>query len=86
MQMQINVKDHIVIFDEAHNIEDVCRENASVSIKSDKLANAAKECGDLFYMPYANKHVFNIIRTYLDDVVRFLDNIDVKRDSNVCTC
>eukprot|EP01103_Thecamoeba_quadrilineata_P010266 TRINITY_DN2163_c0_g1_i2.p1 TRINITY_DN2163_c0_g1~~TRINITY_DN2163_c0_g1_i2.p1 ORF type:complete len:455 (+),score=74.05 TRINITY_DN2163_c0_g1_i2:69-1433(+) len=35
--MKINLKDSIIIFDEAHNIEDTCRSSASVEIKLEDL-------------------------------------------------
>ncbi|XP_054279823.1 Fanconi anemia group J protein homolog isoform X2 [Macrosteles quadrilineatus] len=42
--MNINLQGSIVILDEAHNIEDICRDTASLSLKSDSVAAAIKEC------------------------------------------
>ena len=39
-QMEINLKDQIVILDEAHNIEDSTREAASFSISQKQLKDA----------------------------------------------
>ncbi|XKL64380.1 hypothetical protein PGB90_004466 [Kerria lacca] len=42
--MNISLKGNILIFDEAHNIEDTCRESASFSIQQDNIVDAIKEC------------------------------------------
>ncbi|XP_032691558.1 Fanconi anemia group J protein homolog [Odontomachus brunneus] len=75
--MQINLKGHIVILDEAHNIEDICREVASVDIKDIKLMIASKECKELSILPDADKNTYITIYTYLCDVGNFLKNLDV---------
>lgn len=46
--MQINLKGDIVILDEAHNIEDICRDAASVNLIDDKLAIAAYDCKNIW--------------------------------------
>ncbi|XP_034935699.1 Fanconi anemia group J protein homolog [Chelonus insularis] len=45
--MQINLKDEIVILDEAHNIEDICRDSASATFKVDELVDIVKDCTQL---------------------------------------
>lgn len=84
MQMQINLKDHIVILDEAHNIENFCRDAASMDIKDINLMIASEECEQLSYRRDVNKNMYIIIHTYLRDVVTFLKNVDIKEDPNVC--
>ncbi|KMQ92242.1 fanconi anemia group j protein [Lasius niger] len=46
--MQINLKGDIVILDEAHNIEDICRDAASVDLRDDNLAIAAYDCKNVW--------------------------------------
>lgn len=82
MQMQINLKGHVVIFDEAHNIEDICRDAASVSIKSSKIAKAAEDCEILS----KNNHMYFTIYKYLQDFEKFVNSVDVDENSNVRTC
>ncbi|XP_045503343.1 Fanconi anemia group J protein homolog isoform X2 [Colias croceus] len=41
--MQINVTDNIIIIDEAHNIEDVCRDAATFTVKRAQIAAAILE-------------------------------------------
>ena len=41
--MEINLKDQIVILEEAHNIEDSARESASNSVELDKLTEAVED-------------------------------------------
>ncbi|XP_011637697.1 Fanconi anemia group J protein-like isoform X2 [Pogonomyrmex barbatus] len=79
--MQINLRGNIVILDEAHNVEDICREAASVSLKDYELTNAAKECLHLLHKG-RDHHVYDTIHRYLMDFVKFLKNVDVKEDVN----
>lgn len=81
--MQINLRGNIVILDEAHNIEDACREKASVNLRDDEITNATKECEHLSYKG-RNRHIYDIINKYLTDVVKFLQNIEVKVNMSIC--
>ncbi|PAA47632.1 hypothetical protein BOX15_Mlig004721g5, partial [Macrostomum lignano] len=45
--MSISVKNHIVILDEAHNIEDACRDSASITITEEQLVHAKKNLDDI---------------------------------------
>lgn len=85
MQMQINLKGDIVILDEAHNIEDTCREAASVNFRSDELRIAANDCKSCKYRKYHNRDhdIYTIIETYLTDIAKFLETIDVKQNVSV---
>ena len=42
-QMEISLKNQIVILDEAHNIEDSSREAASYSVKQDTLQEGVED-------------------------------------------
>ncbi|CDW54284.1 Fanconi anemia group J protein [Trichuris trichiura] len=41
--MKISLKNSVVIIDEAHNIEDVCRESVSFSLSKDELSTAVEQ-------------------------------------------
>lgn len=86
MQMQINLKGDIVILDEAHNIEDTCRDAASVNFRSDELRIAADDCIH-WSRKYRNRdrdrNIYTIIETYLTDVAKFLETIDVKQNVSI---
>ena len=45
--MQINLKNQIVVLDEAHNIEDVSREAASVTISLLQLEETKQDLQDM---------------------------------------
>ena len=45
--MEINLKEQIVILDEAHNIEDSARESASSSVDLDKLYDAMQDLDNM---------------------------------------
>lgn len=84
MQMQINLKGNIVILDEAHNIEDVCRDAASVIFRQDELENAADDC-DIVSHKFSDRdrEIYVTIQSYLTDIVKFLRTIDVKEKVSV---
>lgn len=46
LQMNINLAKSIVIMDEAHNIEDTCREAGSLWLKQNELEEAIMECDE----------------------------------------
>jgi len=78
--MQINLKDSVVILDEAHNIEEICRQVINVDLRDDSLNVAAKECEKLSKDRAADCNTYSIIQSYLTDTVNFLDIIDVKHN------
>ncbi|XP_014471905.1 PREDICTED: Fanconi anemia group J protein-like isoform X2 [Dinoponera quadriceps] len=80
--MQINLKGNVIILDEAHNIEDICREVASVDIKDTKLVAASEECEILSHNRKVNENMYTTIYTYLRKFVQFLTNVDVKDNAN----
>ncbi|XP_012524836.1 Fanconi anemia group J protein isoform X2 [Monomorium pharaonis] len=79
--MQINLKGSIVILDEAHNIEDICREAANVILRDDEIKNAAKNCEDLSKKRNHDGAMFEPIQIYLTDMIKFLQNVDVEQSS-----
>lgn len=50
LQMDISLKGHILILDEAHNIEDTCRDSASISILQDSILDAIHNCEEIAAM------------------------------------
>lgn len=91
--MQINLKGNIVILDEAHNIEDVCRDVASVNITNDNLANAITDCENVLgtlnkklkqNAPYNEDYIaYMTIWEYLGDMAKLLKNFVVKENVSV---
>ncbi|KYM82605.1 Fanconi anemia group J protein like protein [Atta colombica] len=75
--MQINLRGNIVILDEAHNIENICREAATVDIRDDKLLITIKECKHFLDMNYENI-TYATIHEYLTDLIKFLNDVEVK--------
>lgn len=45
--MGISLTGNILILDEAHNIEDTCRESASLSISQDSILDAIHNCEEV---------------------------------------
>ncbi|XP_046964251.1 Fanconi anemia group J protein homolog [Vanessa cardui] len=60
-RMQINLQDNIVIIDEGHNIEDICRDTASFDFKLDHLRNAIKEMTAAASQRFGSQHLISHI-------------------------
>ncbi|CAK9823429.1 Fanconi anemia group J protein homolog [Anthophora retusa] len=81
--IQLNLKDQVIILDEAHNIEDICREVASVTFREDHLTAAAHECESLGKQRTADFTVYNTLKLYIEKLVKFLKSITLEqRDYN----
>ncbi|XP_060828487.1 Fanconi anemia group J protein homolog isoform X2 [Bombus pascuorum] len=70
--MQLNVAGHVIILDEAHNIEDICREAASVSFREDHLTAVATECESLMKQRAPDSEIYGTLQTYSLKLVNFL--------------
>ncbi|XP_032527100.1 Fanconi anemia group J protein-like isoform X2 [Danaus plexippus] len=62
--MQINLENNVVIIDEAHNIEDICREAATFTFTKLQMENALKEMKAASSFRFANDEAIDYI-TYL---------------------
>lgn len=80
--MQINLRGNIVILDEAHNIENICREAATVNLRDDKLTVAVKECKHFLDMEYKSI-TYAIIHEYLTDLIKFMNDVEVKDNVSI---
>ncbi|XP_014204113.1 Fanconi anemia group J protein homolog isoform X2 [Copidosoma floridanum] len=70
--MQIKLKGHIVIIDEAHNIENSCREVASTSFREDHLEEVSEDCKFVFSV---TKHeAYQDIQYYIDALINVIHN------------
>ncbi|KAM3964027.1 Fanconi anemia group J protein homolog [Aphomia sociella] len=67
--MQIELEDNIVIIDEGHNIEDICRDAASVTVSLDNLSAAIVELEKVTETRYSND-----ANLYIDKLLRTLKN------------
>lgn len=85
IQMRIDLRDNIVILDEAHNIEDTCRDVAGVNFRDDDLAIALKDCTQLLEQHPRYLDAYIAIRLYLLDVVKFLKGVAIEEKTNVRT-
>lgn len=80
--MQINLKGDIVIFDEAHNIENICLEAASINLRNDDLMIAANDC-KYYDRKCRDRNIYITIQNYLTDIVKFLETIHVKQNVSI---
>ncbi|XP_060076012.1 Fanconi anemia group J protein homolog [Ylistrum balloti] len=71
--MEINVKDQIIILDEAHNMEDAAREAASQTIKCDELERVVKELDEMIsYNLKTPEHLR--IRQACSGLIKFMED------------
>lgn len=73
--MQLDLKDQIIILDEAHNIEDICRDVASKTIREDDLEQVMYECKHLVTAKDSGvKFTYSNIRRYCEKMLKFLQS------------
>ncbi|XP_045771285.1 Fanconi anemia group J protein homolog isoform X2 [Maniola jurtina] len=70
--MQIDLTDNIVIIDEGHNIEDICRDAATCNFTRDQVKNALKELNTVAQFRYANQAMM----THVEELQVALGNWD----------
>lgn len=70
--MQIQLEGHIVILDEAHNIEEMSREVGSLSFREDKITEVVEEVSVLSHQRKLDQNTYNTIKWYLNNFVEFL--------------
>ncbi|XP_031834179.2 Fanconi anemia group J protein homolog isoform X1 [Nomia melanderi] len=86
--MQLDLKEQVIILDEAHNIEDSCREVASVNFREDHLQATAIECESLAKRRPTDAFTYTTIKLYILKLHKFLksitlDKVDYNRDNNL---
>ncbi|CAH0713594.1 unnamed protein product, partial [Brenthis ino] len=70
--MQIDFKNDIIIIDEGHNIEDICRETATFSFTTADVQAALKELNYALSFRFANQDV----ETFIEHLIQVLNNWD----------
>ncbi|XP_069135470.1 Fanconi anemia group J protein homolog [Argopecten irradians] len=71
--MELNLKDQIIILDEAHNMEDAAREAASQTLSCDELEKAVKELDEM--IAYAIKPPEHLrIRQMCSGLIKFMED------------
>ena len=73
--MQLDLQDEVIILDEAHNMEDICRDVASVDFRDDHMMAAALECEALSKQREMDFSVYNILKQYITKLVTFMKSI-----------
>ena len=70
--MKINLKDAVVIFDEAHNIEDICRDAASAEISRNFMLNTVEQLAALAKTGAA---AFTALLDFMSRLLKWVDNM-----------
>lgn len=74
-QMGIAIRQSIIIFDEAHNIEDICRETAKFTLKLSEIEIMKKEIQTAIDAPSDNSEWLTMIKPHLSKVKEILIRI-----------
>lgn len=89
----VDLSNNIIILDEAHNIERICEESASLQLKTSDVALAIEEVTAVMKMISTENLDFNdspkdfsaddlcILKQILLDFEKEMDSIDLKKDS-----
>ncbi|XP_015429522.1 PREDICTED: Fanconi anemia group J protein homolog [Dufourea novaeangliae] len=77
--MQLNLNDQVIILDEAHNIEDTCREVASVNFREDDLEAAAHDCGSLSKQRNDDPNTYNTLKEHILRLTKFIKSITLDK-------
>lgn len=67
--MNINLKDQIIIIDEAHNVEDACRESTTFFVSKFQLENGSKELKEILNW-FSDGDICNAAGYFLKVVIR----------------
>lgn len=67
--MAISLKGHIVIVDEAHNIEGICRDVGGAEFREDHLGEAIEDCTLVFNQTFPKNFSYETIQKYLTSFV-----------------
>lgn len=76
--MAINITNDIIIIDEAHNIEDVCRDVASAEFRADHLGMAIDDCKQVaksYRLGEGSKTSYDRIVEYLEKLALMMKNV-----------
>lgn len=77
--MQLDLKEQVIILDEAHNIEDICRDVASVDFREDHLQALAIECESLTKQRASDAFTYTTIKLYILKLHKFLKTITLDK-------
>ena len=81
IQMQLDLKGQVIILDEAHNIEDICREVASVSFREDHLQAVINEFETLVKERNDESNTYKFLCLFVFKVLKCLCSVGL--DKNV---
>lgn len=68
--MSIDLSDDVVIIDEGHNIEGICRDTGSTDLREDTISEASDDCNECFKV--SNNASYLVVVYYLDDIKKLI--------------
>ncbi|XP_026297465.1 Fanconi anemia group J protein homolog isoform X2 [Apis mellifera] len=77
--LQLDMKDQVIILDEAHNIEDISRDVSSVAFREDHLQATAHECETLAKQRAEDFMTYDTLKTFLLKLVTFLKDMSLDK-------
>ncbi|XP_015183805.1 PREDICTED: Fanconi anemia group J protein homolog [Polistes dominula] len=83
--MQINLRDQVVIFDEGHNIEDICRRVAGAQFSTVELQVIIDNCKVLLSQPFIEPvelDAYNTIQQYVTMLKEFMNQTPLSYTKN----
>ncbi|KAI4484127.1 hypothetical protein M0804_007583 [Polistes exclamans] len=86
--MQINLKNHVVLFDEGHNIEEICRQVAGAKFTTVELEFIIENCNGLLlqqFIDYAERNAYDTIKHYITILNEFINQTPLSCSQNGTT-
>ncbi|XP_043486503.1 Fanconi anemia group J protein-like isoform X2 [Polistes fuscatus] len=83
--MQINLKNHVVLFDEGHNIEDVCRQVAGAKFTTVELEFIIDNCKGLLFQKFVDPieyDAYDTIKNYITMLKEFINQTPLTCSKN----
>ncbi|XP_078038630.1 Fanconi anemia group J protein homolog [Augochlora pura] len=80
--LQMDLKDQVIILDEAHNIEEICRDVASHDFQDEYVVAAANECKDIANVKTSDTFTYKTLESYLLKFVEFLKDATLEKVNN----
>ncbi|XP_008203910.1 Fanconi anemia group J protein homolog isoform X2 [Nasonia vitripennis] len=80
--MKINLNGDVVIVDEAHNIESICRDVGSADFREDNLGEAIEDCKLVANLLVRNNESYKLLEQYISSMLKMIQEQQLPQSTN----